>query len=234
MALNFLELPRELRDIVYEYLLNTTYTPCPSALDKRKTHTNTDSPKRRRRLELLLACRTIYDEATEVFYEKATFRFSIGGRAVSTLSLPPKIPARIQNIELRWRFGDREGFDNCWCAWSSKFTSHFDPECSVRGILKDLQDGTSRGQSCTIILVPENDCSLSTVGRLIDVILGFKRFRKLTLKYCTQPSIHNGRWRLRNDEYHEYVVEELVPTFGRPVRVRNLVTQSLIFTPQHW
>jgi hypothetical protein len=221
----FLQLPRELRDMIYSHLLISIYTPYVPA----RRATMRRAYNHPRRLNIILTCRTVYNEASEILYNDATFRFPIGGSTGDALALPPTIDSRIQKVELRWRLGDRSSLDQCWCAWSRLCDDRPDSNCHTCGILSDLSDPLSRRQSCTIRLVPDIDCNLATIDRLIDDIKSIKGFRTLTLKYSTQPRIYSGRWKIQNKEPREYFMEKLESTFGTPVLSRNLVIQSLAF-----
>ncbi len=219
--------------MIYSHLLISTYTPyLPARRATRRrayNHPREQQSSGPRRLNIILTCRTVYKEASEVLHKEATFRFPIGGSTGDALALPPTMDSRIQKVELRWRLGDRSSLDQCWCAWSRLCDDRPDSNCHTCGILSDLSDPLSRRQSCTIRLVPDIDCNLATIDRLIDDIKSIRGFRILTLKYSTQPRIYSGRWKIQNREPREYFMEKLESTFGTPVLSRNLVIQSLAF-----
>lgn len=232
MAVTFLQLPRELRDMIYGHLFVSTYISyTPSRLPTSLGSKLGIGPKRKY-LCIFLTCKAIQKEASEIFFRTATFRFPIVGRTRAKSSLIPEVPASIQNVELRWRLRNCEDANFCWCTRSSSCHARKKSTCHVQSFLDSLSDGTKQRKSCTIKVDPDMECNLATVDRFIEEIKKFNGFRTLTLTYCTQPVLFRGRWKIYNDESREYVVEKLKAVLGPPNLMRSLVTQYLIFKPQ--
>ncbi len=90
---DFFDLPRELRDVIYDSHLATRYNMRPLD-DKCQPYD----------LNILLVSRRTYEEALETLYKTRTFRLTIDPSHLPPLPSPEKgLVDRLQNVEIEWK-----------------------------------------------------------------------------------------------------------------------------------
>ncbi|KAF2242001.1 hypothetical protein BU26DRAFT_610379 [Trematosphaeria pertusa] len=141
----FLDLPRELRDRIYEFALYYGTIRISGGTGKPGTYKVDRGNKRHVRPRIVLTCRQIYQEATRVFYGINTFDFEDVPAAFNFLRDRPEDAVRsIRYLQLSYRHNNDsdQGQFNALCAllqWRCplrelKLTIH---TADVRKILQD-------------------------------------------------------------------------------------------------
>ena len=112
-----LNLPRELRDMIYRHVVKRTYLVCAQPFQPNAGSGDLSiSPN----LSILRVSKTISVEAMAVLYAESTFRIYVHFETRQTFRLP-SIPAvdRMMNIELDVEVRDERRYENRDCRFSS-------------------------------------------------------------------------------------------------------------------
>jgi len=114
---SLMDLPPELRNMIYTYLLTSVYTKDAKLTSNPlfihafrgggRSYRLQTQARAWDRLNILLVSRQIFTEASSVLYERGTFRLYMGYHDRLTSPLSVDIANRIQNLEIFW--GRRDG-----------------------------------------------------------------------------------------------------------------------------